>query len=60
MPHTALRLVLLVFFIPATTSAQFLMDMIDTTKETGQGILGVYKKFDHLRIGRICAAEHPC
>lgn len=39
------------FFIPATTSAQFLMDMIDTTKETGQGILGVYKKFDHLRIG---------
>ena len=38
-------------FIPAAASAQFLMDMIDTTKETGQGILSVYKKFDHLRIG---------
>jgi hypothetical protein len=30
---------------------QFLMDMIDTTKETGRGMLAVYKKFDHLRIG---------
>lgn len=31
--------------------AQFLMDMVDTTKETGKGLLNVYKKFDHLRIG---------
>lgn len=31
--------------------AQFLMDMIDTTKETGRGMLAVYKKFDHLRMG---------
>ena len=31
--------------------AQFLMDMVDTTKETGKGLLAVYKKFDHLRIG---------
>ncbi|HMU73199.1 MAG TPA: porin, partial [Ferruginibacter sp.] len=31
--------------------AQFLMDMVDTTKETGRGLLAVYKKFDHLRIG---------
>lgn len=30
---------------------QFLMDMIDTTKETGRGMLAVYRKFDHLRIG---------
>ncbi len=31
--------------------AQFLMDMVDTTKDVGRGILGVYKKYDHLRIG---------
>ncbi|MBX2930878.1 MAG: porin [Chitinophagaceae bacterium] len=30
------------------TQAQFLMDMVDTTKETGKGILSVYKRFDHL------------
>ncbi|HRF27414.1 MAG TPA: porin [Ferruginibacter sp.] len=29
--------------------AQFLMDMVDTTTETGRGILSVYKKYDHLR-----------
>jgi hypothetical protein len=27
------------------------MDMVDTTKETGRGMLALYKKFDHLRIG---------
>lgn len=27
------------------------MDMVDTTKETGRGLLNLYKKFDHLRIG---------
>lgn len=27
------------------------MDMLDTTKEAGKGLLGIYKKFDHLRIG---------
>lgn len=27
------------------------MDMVDTTKETGRGLLNVYKKFDHLKIG---------
>ena len=31
--------------------AQYLMDMVDTTKETGRGLLSLYKKFDHLRIG---------
>jgi hypothetical protein len=43
---------LLLLTIPATyLKAQFLMDMVDTTKETGRGLLAVYKKFDHLRIG---------
>ena len=32
------------------SKAQFLMDMIDTTKDIGRGMLGVYKKFDHIRI----------
>lgn len=27
------------------------MDMLDTTKEAGKGLVGIYKKFDHLRIG---------
>ncbi len=27
------------------------MDMIDTTKEMGRGVLSMYKKFDHIRIG---------
>lgn len=31
--------------------AQYLMDMVDTSKETGRGLLNLYKKFDHLRIG---------
>lgn len=25
--------------------------MLDTTKEAGKGLMGIYKKFDHLRIG---------
>lgn len=31
--------------------AQYLMDMVDTSKETGRGLLNLYKKFDHLKIG---------
>jgi hypothetical protein len=30
--------------------AQFLMDMVDTTKDMGKGMLSIYKKFDHIRI----------
>ncbi|MFT3982117.1 MAG: porin [Ferruginibacter sp.] len=29
--------------------AQFLMDMVDTTTETGRGMLSIYKKYDHLK-----------
>ncbi len=32
-------------------NAQFLMDMLDTTKEAGKGLLSIYKRFDHLRLG---------
>lgn len=31
--------------------AQFLMDMVDTTTEMGKGMLGIYQKFDKIRIG---------
>jgi hypothetical protein len=41
---------LLLCFFSARVNAQFLMDMIDTTKDIGKGMLGVYKKFDHIRI----------
>lgn len=30
--------------------AQFLMDMLDTTKESGKGLLNIYKNFDHLQL----------
>jgi hypothetical protein len=31
-------------------TAQFLMDMIDTTTEVGKGLLSIYKKFDRINI----------
>jgi hypothetical protein len=34
-----------------TLKAQFLMDMVDTTKDVGKGLLSIYKKYDHIRIG---------
>jgi hypothetical protein len=40
----------LLLLLPLFTNAQFLMDMIDTTKDAGKGMLGIYKKFDHLRL----------
>lgn len=43
--------VLLLLAFSHITKAQFLMDMLDTTKDAGKGLVGIYKKFDHLRIG---------
>ena len=34
-----------------TANAQFLMDMVDTTKHVGKGLLSVYKKYNYLNIG---------
>lgn len=36
--------------VTGTLSAQFLMDMVDTTKEMGKGVFSMYKRFDHIRI----------
>lgn len=38
------------FALAPALKAQFLMDMIDTSKEMGKGFLEVYKKFDRVRI----------
>ncbi len=43
-------LLVLLCTLPIVANAQFLMDMIDTTKDAGKGMLGIYKKFDHLRL----------
>ncbi|MEI6277686.1 MAG: hypothetical protein WCP08_16935, partial [Prolixibacteraceae bacterium] len=47
----ALYLCMFLSLMSMKVQAQFLMDMVDTTKSMGKGILGVYKKYDHLRIG---------
>lgn len=46
--RTGLFMVLLVGSQCAT--AQFLMDMVDTTSEVGKGLLAIYKKFDRINI----------
>lgn len=46
-----LPLLALSLLICHLVQAQYLMDMVDTTKETGRGLLALYKKFDHLKIG---------
>src|ERR1700730_2712809 len=46
----AVGLVILFFFNSHQSKAQFLMDMVDTTKDVGRGLLAIYKKFDHIRI----------
>jgi len=43
--------ILFLSFISVKVHAQFLMDMVDTTKSMGRGMLGVYKKYDRIRIG---------
>ncbi len=34
----------------STGKSQFLMDMVDTSRDVGKGLLAIYKKFDHIRI----------
>jgi len=40
----------LVLMICQSSRAQFLMDMVDTTKDMGKGLLSIYQKFDRIRI----------
>lgn len=41
----------LLIVIAQKAEAQFLMDMMDTTKDVGKGLISIYKRYDHLRIG---------
>src|ERR1044071_5430145 len=50
LSFTRTAVFLLLFAISQKTDAQFLMDMIDTTKDMGKGLFSIYKKFDHIRI----------
>jgi hypothetical protein len=47
-PFLALVAMLLLFSMP--TRSQFLMDMVDTTKDMGKGMLNIYKQFSHIRM----------
>jgi hypothetical protein len=47
--YKKLRLLGMLLIVFHTSHAQFLMDMVDTTAETGKGLLNIYRKFDHLR-----------
>ena len=49
MKRTAVFVGLL--FVMNIASAQFLMDMVDTSKNVGKGLLSIYKKFDRIGIG---------
>lgn len=40
-----------VFFIISKAQSQFLMDMIDTTKDLGRGLFSMTRNFNHIRIG---------
>jgi len=46
-----IRLVLCLLLVMKFASAQFLMDMVDTSKNMGKGLLSLYKKFDRINIG---------
>lgn len=50
MLRKKLPLLVLALLICQFLKAQFLMDMVDTTKDMGKGMLSIYKKFDRVRI----------
>lgn len=50
MPGKKLLLLLLALLMCQFLEAQFLMDMVDTSKDVGKGLLSIYKKFDRIRI----------
>jgi hypothetical protein len=43
--------IICVFFSISRTDGQFLMDMIDTSRDVGKGLFSLYKNYDHIRIG---------
>ena len=47
--HTLASITLLLS-VCHSAQGQFLMDMMDTTKELGRGLFSMYRRFDHIRI----------
>jgi hypothetical protein len=47
---TKLSIICCLLLIFHSTYSQFLMDMVDTSKEVGKGMFAIYQKFDHIRI----------
>ena len=45
-----MTVVLVLITMYEASSAQFLMDMVDTSKDMGKGMLSIYQKFDRIRI----------
>lgn len=54
-PWILLPVVLLLQAVPGR--AQFLMDMLDTTKAAGRGLVSMYRRFDHLRVAGYIQAQ---
>lgn len=47
----SLVIVFIIVFCSNAIAQKYLMDMVDTTKDVGKGLLGVYKKYDRIKIG---------
>lgn len=46
----AVALVALLLVLTECTQAQFLMDMVDTSKDMGKNMLGLYQKFNYVKL----------
>ena len=46
---TITLLIFCIIFFSKKIQAQFLMDMVDTTKDMGKNMLSLYNRFDHIR-----------
>lgn len=49
--HRIISLFIICILLTQTSNAQFLMDMVDTSKALGKGLLNIYKNFNQLHIG---------
>lgn len=51
MNHKFKIISVLTLLLSYNAHAQFLMDMVDTTKDMGRGMVDIYKNLNHIRIG---------
>ena len=50
LPIRCQLIVAILLFCAQVAEAQFMMDMIDTTKDVGKGLLSIYRRFDRVHI----------